>query len=57
MKTNRRNEYKTPLNVSWDALIHSLTEFSDDFLAEREQPLHEQPPQEDSSVDWKKSKG
>jgi len=27
-----------PAKRSWDALAHSLTEFSDDFMAKREQP-------------------
>jgi len=27
-----------PAKNSWDALIHSLDKFSDDFMAERKQP-------------------
>jgi antitoxin VapB len=27
-----------PSTRSWDSLIHSLSEFSDDFMADREQP-------------------
>ncbi len=27
-----------PSSKSWDALIHSLDQFSEDFLADREQP-------------------
>ncbi len=31
-----------PAVQSWDPLIESLKEFSDDFMAEREQPAHQE---------------
>jgi antitoxin VapB len=27
-----------PFDQGWDTLVHSLTSFSDDFMAERQQP-------------------
>ena len=30
-----------PSKRAWDTLIHSLDQFSDDFLAEREQPAQQ----------------
>ena len=30
-----------PARLSWDSLLDSLEEFSDDFMAERKQPKHQ----------------
>jgi antitoxin VapB len=30
-----------PAKRSWEALVNSLTRFSDDFMSEREQPLQQ----------------
>ena len=34
-----------PAGRAWDSLVHSLTQFSEDFMEERDQPSHQKRPQ------------
>jgi len=34
-----------PAAHAWDSLVHSLTQFSEDFMAERDQPSQQERPQ------------